>query len=666
MSSKRNVLVCGDSANDEFIISPIKLGNKFQLAVNIDAKPIKPASAQMLYNLLCSSCTRDYTKQYHLESKHHDGCPDLDTYIVRDTISSWIKKRIDDKTRLFRDKYMGAAYTTEKKRSTICSNTNYDIIAVCDLYNTEHELCTTALLQQTDTWKVVRTVCQIGMKKTVFVKKLWANKIFSKTIIILNARDLREAKNNESSILNGRSWEQLTAETISVVTKDDELKFFEYVIICFEHEGVLILHNGDEKYDRAPTYKLFYYPTEIEGDYVKQKGSHPFGLLLTFQAAITMTLKTALLSTPFVDPVIIGARIGLDAMRHLIDIGFEENGDYPNEFMCAFITDKICKATTMDPNPVPYSKSASYDVPNNNPNKFAIIKKKDKMLCYEIIKYGCEISKLQHVPILKYGDLIAIDKCEIEQYRQIYNLIDEYISQNEEDKPRSICVFGPPGSGKTFAVKKIIEYISGKNDFVKGIDFNISQMFQPSELSVAFNQIQDISEEGKLPIVFWDEFDSELNTVKAGWLRYFLAPMHDGIYYEKGHKHRIGRAVFIFAGGVYKSYKEFKNYCVTSEADKSKMPDFCDRVTDDGFVDIVAMSTNEQYSPRIAFFIRKLMEEKYGVSANQEFTLEDAVIDKLLDISSISASPGRRALKKHISKICPKKVDNVLVHRAVT
>ena len=56
-----------------------------------------------------------------------------------------------------------------------------------------------------------------------------------------------------------------------------------------------------------------------------------------------------------------------------------------------------------------------------------------------------------------------------------------------------------------------------------------------------------------------DEFDSELNGVEKGWLRYFLAPMQDGLFLSNGEQHVIGRAVFVFAGGISENRNEFYN-----------------------------------------------------------------------------------------------------------
>ena len=62
--------------------------------------------------------------------------------------------------------------------------------------------------------------------------------------------------------------------------------------------------------------------------------------------------------------------------------------------------------------------------------------------------------------------------------------------------------------------------------------------------------MRDLGLSGKLPLVFWDEFDTALEGQPLGWLRYFLAPMQDGAFQDGQITHPIGRAIFVFAGGT--------------------------------------------------------------------------------------------------------------------
>lgn len=54
---------------------------------------------------------------------------------------------------------------------------------------------------------------------------------------------------------------------------------------------------------------------------------------------------------------------------------------------------------------------------------------------------------------------------------------------------------------------------------------NASQFSNPEDIIGALHQVRDEVLNGKLPFVFWDEFDSK----EYLWLQYLLAPMQDGI-----------------------------------------------------------------------------------------------------------------------------------------
>ncbi len=165
---------------------------------------------------------------------------------------------------------------------------------------------------------------------------------------------------------------------------------------------------------------------------------------------------------------------------------------------------------------------------------------------------------LKHVPVCRYNNLMTVDVNEIENYNTIKMLLDDYAEQcesagvGESIQPLSIAVFGYPGSGKSFGVKQIAA--TSGNFAVSAI--NISQIETSGELFKALDEAL-ANAEGSIPLVFFDEFDSELNGVSRGWLRYFLAPMQDGEYSLQGKVKNISRAVFVFAGGTAHSFNEF-------------------------------------------------------------------------------------------------------------
>src|SRR5262249_45351722 len=125
-----------------------------------------------------------------------------------------------------------------------------------------------------------------------------------------------------------------------------------------------------------------------------------------------------------------------------------------------------------------------------------------------------------------------------------------------------------------------------------------SALNHPDELFAMFQRVQSLNLEYKLPVVFFDEIDSDIAGAKI--YPKLLAPMWDGRFYIGKEKFLLGPAVFFFAGSglscepeskrilekvqrtirynVYfaKWLKEFRKY--VNRHQPEKLPDFIDRI----------------------------------------------------------------------------------------
>jgi len=190
------------------------------------------------------------------------------------------------------------------------------------------------------------------------------------------------------------------------------------------------------------------------------------------------------------------------------------------------------------------------------------------------------------IPVETVGDWSSVDRAEIESLRSVRNILDEYVQQGLHGDPVSgplpIAVFGPPGAGKTFAVRQMATVLLPGR--ITRLEYDLSQLQSDEELRAAFHEIRDVALAGRLALVFWDEFDTSLGGQPLGWLRHFLGPMADGRFREGVAFHPLGRAIFVFAGGTSPSFEAFVRFGDERLERNAKKPDFVSRLR--GYVNV--------------------------------------------------------------------------------
>ena len=460
-----------------------------------------------------------------------------------------------------------------------------------------------------------------------------------KTIVIINGDDLRSKGVNISKSL---SWERTAQDFVWQMSNNPNLAFLancRHIIVPFGLEGAIYYRN-----EGSPETRLYFLPYGFEGSFSEDTQGKMIGLTSCFVAGLASALVSGSLDNEeLYESIGNGIRQGIVSAQKYFVEGFGENiqeYSFPNssifteseeDFVHKDHVQDVLVPTSLNPN----CRSCWYILKEKSSSNLAEI-------AYDIVKNGIK-NALKFIPIAQFGKLTTVDKTEIESYRSIKNLMLEYISTKNTVRPLSIAVFGTPGSGKSFGILEVANSIAPT--LIKKLDFNLSQFRTPLDLINSFHKVRDIVLEGKIPLIFFDEFDSALEG-KLGWLKYFLAPMQDGVFREGDSIHPIGKAIFVFAGGTSSTFKEFCGEDFENENEQkqfligfkgAKGPDFVSRLR--GYVNILGPNqTNEKWDQlfiiRRAMLLRSLLERKVShlINDNEEAQIDDGVLRALLKI----------------------------------
>ncbi|MGD9118611.1 MAG: RyR domain-containing protein [Dehalococcoidia bacterium] len=468
--------------------------------------------------------------------------------------------------------------------------------------------------------KADRTWILLKSAPVLATGKLWDKLITNcpeRTLTLINANDLR--RHPGIDISRQVSWERTAQDLLWELLYNPQisgLTVFAHTIVSFDTSGAMLLSR--EKNNRLQA-TLFFDPTAMESEWSRR---YPGGMI-GYTSCLAAAIAEKLLSNAEEPDLHHAIQSGVSAMRLLHQEGYGYSGPdleqnpvlFPASKIAVKITEEEkCLATVVVANPAEVRMSvASKYTAGATFRPWTILESQElvsiELVAKKIVREGL-VNALSEVPVGRFGNLVTIDRQEIEALNCVGGLIREYCQQSK-NTPLSIAVFGPPGSGKSFAVKQVSNWVQpGEFD---ALTFNISQMNGPDALLDAFHQVRDKALSGKIPLVFWDEFDTALNGQLLGWLRYFLAPMQDGEFQEGQVVHPIGRSIFVFAGGTSHNMEAFAARVDEEKSRDSKLPDFISRLR--GFLNIIgpnyqgsSPAEDPYYIIRRAILLRSILE----------------------------------------------------------
>lgn len=433
-----------------------------------------------------------------------------------------------------------------------------------------------------DAWIIIK------MADPVAQGKLW-DYLFEhhahRLIAVIPVNDLRR---REVRISRQLSWERTAQDLVWELTHNPKINALcrcAHVVISFDSAGAFLYSRHSAKDPKKPRKTLFFQPQQMEGLW----GRDHKGGLIGYTSCLVAGIALRVVQNDQNPDIPKGIAAGLAAMRALYKSGYK--GEKPRKLkalkfpfkpvLVELLKDSEIPEVEVKP-PLSFKTNQSLWEEAIESDYWSILQEKYKdnlvQIARNIVKYGVEAA-LKDVPLGQFANLLTIDRQEIENFRNIRILIREYFCRSLDNKPLSIAVFGPPGSGKSFGIGQVARSIIKGG--VEQKEFNLSQFKGPEDLLGAFHQVRDLGLTGKLPLVFWDEFDSLLQDKPWGWLRFFLSPMQDGTFQEGQITHPIGRAIFVFAGGTSSTLEEFANLAFSQDKEefrKAKGPDFVSRI----------------------------------------------------------------------------------------
>ena len=438
-----------------------------------------------------------------------------------------------------------------------------------------------------------------------------------RTTLFCTVGDLRK---EGAPISQPLSWERTAQDVVAAVRMRSDLLAARRVVVGLSASGAVVVERDGQDL-------LIYDPQSQEGDWERSRPGQQFGT----GTMIVDTLAWEFARHGADTDVRSAVSSGIETGRVLHDLGYDAAPSQAG-IQISFPIQRIAKSilggedVDSEIQCVPISLGTSWRIFDaTSTGSF-------REAAEQIARFGVNRVANQ-IPLETMGHWSSVDRIEIESMRSVRNIISEYLASPGRPRPLNLAVFGPPGSGKSFAIKQMASVIAPEGNRLGSLEFNLSQFQDVADLPNALQQVRDLRLREFLPLVFWDEFDSALDNRELGWLVSFLAPMQDGAFAQNGIIRPIGPAIFIFAGGTHATMESFKNRAL--ELPGAKATDFLSRLR--GFVDVLGPNPDSQddrtYPLRRAILLRAILQRNAPqIFIGDEMRVDESLLAAFLDV----------------------------------
>ncbi|PMD46970.1 hypothetical protein L207DRAFT_506059 [Hyaloscypha variabilis F] len=466
-----------------------------------------------------------------------------------------------------------------------------------------------------------------------------------KLIVVVSSDDLR-AEGIDLSY--GLSWEKTCEDFVEKIGKLETLATCANLLILFGCDGV-IWHRGRKMSEPV----LFFDPLSVEGRFTRQNIGYVPGIAEAFIGG----LATKVAQLPPRAELHQSIEFGFIAARRLAKLGFRnhEIHDWP----------RYPFSDIMEKAELPEEAPNTLDIPSESMSAGA---RRWSILHHNIgdpVQVACHMVMkgtyytANWIPIARFGDLIILDRSETEGFRTIFNAMHEYLSA-PQTKPLNIAIFGPKGSGKSFAAGQVAGTAAAavaaaaatSPRKIQHVRVDLSQFTSFENLSAAFNKVRECNLSGILPLVSIKAFDTEYAGSPLGWLAHLLPAMHGGQILDRGEMKHIGPAILLLGSSYTNSLENFEAFSEKqgNEKDALRAQEFLSCLH--AFVDVIGLdqvnSSDVWYPVRRAVVLRALLEDREPkLKMSEGISIDQSVLDGLLMIPTYRH--GLRSLKAIIA-----------------
>jgi hypothetical protein len=446
-------------------------------------------------------------------------------------------------------------------------------------------------------------------------------------VVIVQADDIRAAG---IELSHGSSWEKTCEDfvmNIGAVGSLVTLVTCPHLIVVFGCDG-LIYHRGLDVLKPV----LFFDPLATEDEFFKKNVKYIPGIMEAFVSGFARALIQS--DEPSYEDCI---KAGFQASGRLARKGLSP---HPSIYDALAIMSQATSEDTL----------IRFDIPSDE------IGKGDQswsLLDFVIADSGevarrivLEGTSRIGIPLARFNRLVLFDRKEIQLFHTLRTQLEEYLVVSQT-KPLSIAMFGPRGSGKTFAALQVVETAAaGKK--VRPLIFDLSEFKKPEDLVEAFHQIRDCALDGYTPFAYFKNFDISFLESSFAWLPHLLPVMTNGWFFDGAVRRPIGRALLFFGTSAMRSFAAFRRHAEASlsQVDSRAVHDFIGCLQ--GFVDMAGFNRggvgDKMYLFQRAVVLHALLEEREPkLKSGDGINIEESVLSGLLLVSEYFQ--GIRSLK---------------------